>query len=348
MESEGGATEPGLIQRLLQDAPGFSFFQVVQLLEKSRPDAPRVGREGPAAREALRFRPTLSLAFPDADVVSVEARQDAYGAPRYHVETAFLGLYGTVSPLANYFTDELLHDTEEDSLVRGVLDLFHHRLISLFYRCWEKYRYEVQFRQAARDEFSSRMLCLTGLGTVAPPEGAAVPAARLLRFAGLLGRLPCSAAALERAVSDFFDGVPTQVVQCVARWVTIPTEHRARLGKAATTVGVDAHAGEEVLDRAGKYRIRLGPVGLETFLGFLPGAIGFRQLDELARLLVRDRLQYEAEIVLKHDEVPEFQLVEDRVPMLLGQTTWLGKPGRDPGIVFQQPAERSSPPRAAA
>ena len=67
-----------------------------------------------------------------------------------------------------------------------------------------------------------------------------------------------------------------------------------------------------------------------------------------ARLLERWLRPDEAEIVLRHDEVPELHLVEDRVPMLLGQTTWLGKPGRDPGIVFQQPAEKVSPLRAAA
>lgn len=340
MESEGGAAQPGLIQRLLQDAPRFSFFQVVQLLERARADAPRVGREGPASREALRFHPTLSLAFPGADVVSVRAAEDEHGSPRYHVETTFLGLYGTVSPLPNYFTEELLHETEETSLVRGVLDLFHHRLVSLFYRCWEKYRYDVQFRSAAQDEFSRRMLCVMGLGVVAPGAGAAVPAERLLRFAGLLGRPACSAAALERALSDHFDGLATRVIQWAPRWVSIPPEHRTFLGKASSRLGVDAHAGEEVLDRAGKFRIRLGPVGLETFLGFLPGEHGFRQLDELAKLFAKDHLQYEAEVVLRHEEVPDLHLVEGDVPVRLGQTTWLGRPGADPDVVFQEPAAR--------
>ncbi len=348
MEPEGGAAEPGLIQRLLQDAPQFSFFQVVQLLEKARPDAARVGRAGPASREALRFRPTLSLAFPDADVVTVTEDRDPQGFPRFGVETAFLGLYGTVSPLPNYFTEELLHESEEDSLVRGVLDLFHHRIVSLFYRCWEKYRYEVQYRQAAGDEFSSRMLCLMGLGITSPGEGAAVPAARLLRFAGLLGRPVCSAAALERAVADHFDGLSTRVLQCVPRWVTIPHESRTRLGTASSRLGVDAHAGEEVLDRAGKFRIRLGPVGLAAFLGFLPGERDFRQLDELARLFARDRLQYEAEVVLWHEEVPDLLLVEGAVPVRLGQTTWLGRPERDPGVVFQEPASEPAFAHVAA
>ncbi|MBZ5638489.1 MAG: type VI secretion system baseplate subunit TssG [Acidobacteriia bacterium] len=348
MEPQGGAAEPGLIRRLLQEAPQFSFFQVVQLLEKARPGAAKVGREGPAPREAIRFHPTLSLGFPDADVAAVALEEGPDGAPRYRVETAFLGLYGTVSPLPNYFTEELLHETEEGSLVRGVLDLFHHRIVSLFYRCWEKYRYHVQYRVGARDEFSSRMLCLIGLGVAQPPDGALVPAARFLRFSGLLERPACAAASLERAVSDYFDGLETRVVQCVARWVRIPPEHRTRLGTASSRLGVDAHAGEEVMDRAGKFRTRLGPVGLPRFLEFLPGENGFGQLDELTRLFVRDRLQYELEVVLRHGEVPDLKLIEGSVPMRLGQTTWLGKPATDPGVVFQEPAARPAVAAAAA
>ncbi len=347
MEPEDGAAEPGLMQRLLQEAPRFSFFQAVQLLERARPDAPRVGGVGPASREALRFRPTLSLAFPGSDVASITVTEGPSGDPRYQVETTFLGLYGTVSPLPNYFTEEMLHEVEEDSLVRGVLDLFHHRLVSLFYRCWEKYRYEVQFLRGAGDRFSSRMLCLMGLGVSMPPQGASVPTMRLLRFAGLLGRTSCSGAALERAISDFFDGLETSVIQCVARWVRIPPGDRTRLGTAGSRLGVDAHAGEEVLDRAGKFRIRLGAVGLEAFLEFLPGAIAFRQLDELARLFVRDRLQYETEVVLRREEVPDLLLSEGGTPVRLGQTTWLGKPSRDPSVVFEEPSRRNDAVAAA-
>ncbi len=348
MESEGRAAEPGLIQRLLQEAPRFSFFQVVQLLEKARPDAPRVGRAGPASREALRFRPTLSLAFPNSDVVSVTEEMDADGRPRFTIETAFLGLYGTVSPLPNYFTEELLHESDEDSLVRGVLDLFHHRITSLLYRCWEKYRYEVQYRETAGDDFSSRMLCLMGLGIAPPPDGSAVPSARLLRFAGLLGRPVCPAAALECAVGDHFDGLSTRVLQCVPRWVTIPLESRTRLGAASSTLEVDAHAGEEVLDRAGKFRIRLGPVGLASFLGFLPGELDARKLDELTRLFVRDRLEYEAELVLRREEVPHLRLVQGAIPVRLGQTTWLGQPESESSVVFDEPAAVPAAAPAAA
>lgn len=337
MESQTRAAEPGLIPKLLREAHHFSFFQAVQLLERLNPEAPAIGREGPATQETLRFRPALSMAFQNADVNGIKVVSDQEGRERYVMETTFLGLYGTSSPLPNYYSEDLLQETDEDSLTRGVLDLFHHRLISLFYRCWEKYRYYVQFRRLATDEFSRRMLCLIGLGVARPPEGAAVPPVRLLRYAGLLTQKPTSAASLECAASDYFSGLPARITPNVRRWVTIAEDRRSRLGQANTVLGVDLHAGERAQDRSGKFRLSLGPMGLEAFVAFLPGERDFRAVDEIVRLFVTDRLRFEIEVILRKDEIPEFRLGEDFIGARLGHTSWLGRPAQDARIVFQEP-----------
>lgn len=345
MGFEVGPTEPGLIRELLDEAPGFSFFQLVQLLERSRAGAARVGRDGPVSREAIRFRPAASFAFPTSDVAAVELEEGADGIPRYRVEVSFLGLYGSVSPLPNYFTEEILQESGDDSLVREFMDLFHHRLISLFYRCWEKYRYHVLFRGEGEDEFSRRVLCLMGVGLVRPGRGDALAGARLLRYCGLLARQPCSALALERTIADWHDGLPSRVVPFAGRWVRIPADQRSRLGSANAVLGETAQAGEEVLDRAGRFRIVIGPVGLEQFVRFLPGEEGFRTLQEMASLFLRDRLEFETEAIVHRDEIPELRLSEDSVAARLGRTSWLGHPTEDGRVVFEEPRRTD---RAAA
>ena len=122
-----------------------------------------IGRSASVADEPLRFRPDLSLAHPSSDVSSVERITGPDGEDRLLVETTFLGLYGTMSPLPSSYAEDVLHDHSEESLVRGFLDIFHHRLIALFYRCWKKYRHHVQYRKGAQDEFSRRLLSLAGL-----------------------------------------------------------------------------------------------------------------------------------------------------------------------------------------
>ncbi|HKB08000.1 MAG TPA: type VI secretion system baseplate subunit TssG, partial [Candidatus Polarisedimenticolia bacterium] len=282
MEPEERTTDADLIRALAREARLYSFFQVVQLLERARPEAAPLGQEGPPSREAVRLRPSLSLAFPESDVAAVEVLEDGE-RPRVLVETNFLGLYGSTSPLPTYYAEELLQDTSEESLVRGVLDLFHHRLLSLLYRCWKKYRPYLQFRPDGRDEFSWRLLCLMGLGIQEAAERCALPTRWLLRYCGLLNQQPRSAAALQCAISDFFEGVPVEVTSYAERWVTIPEESRCRLGSLNSRLGVDLQVGERVEDRAGKFRVTLGPMDLDTYISFLPGRRNLDIVSGLAR-----------------------------------------------------------------
>ena len=290
MEAQDGAPAPDLIDRLLTEAHRFTFFQAVQLLQRLDPSAVGVGREGPPGRESLRFRPVLSLGFPKAELTAIERLAEGNGHQRYRMEVGLLGLYGTVSPLPTFFTEELLHEVGEDSLVRGVLDLFHHRLLSLLYRCWEKYRYLVQFRADGRDELSRRLYWLMGLGVAEPPAGAALQPVHLLRYLGLFSQRPRSAAALGCMLRDYFGGLPVEITPFVARAVAIPPSQRNRLGEANSCLGADLCLGERVEDRASSFRIGVGPMALESFQSLLPGSPGFRALEAMTRLFTTDRL----------------------------------------------------------
>ena len=76
-----------LMDRLRRRAWEFDFFQAVWLLERYGRGGTPVGERGPAAREPLRFRPDLSLAFPATDVCGLtEYRDPATGDPRYLIE----------------------------------------------------------------------------------------------------------------------------------------------------------------------------------------------------------------------------------------------------------------------
>ncbi len=337
MEAPGGTPGPDLIDRMLSQAHRFSFFQAVQLLQSSDPSGVGVGRGGPPHRESLRFRPALSLGFPKAELASIEPLADGDGRRRYRMEVGFFGLYGTVSPLPTFFTEDLLHEDGDGSLVRGFLDLFHHRLLSLLYRCWEKYRYHVQFRAGGRDELSRRLYCLMGIGVAEPPPGAAVQPVHLLRYLGLFGLRPRSATALACMLRDYFGGLPVEITQFVARTVPIPADQSNRLGEANARLGEDLCLGGRVVDRAASFRIGVGPMDLEPFLSLLPGSPGFRALETMTRLFTTDRLDFEVELILQREEIPDLQLCGDETAGRLGHTTWLGPPPEDGRVRMREP-----------
>lgn len=323
MAAEKRPAGHSLEERFFKEGFRFSFFQIVTLLEQYHRPAARVGHQGPAGAEVLRFRPDNSLAFPTSDVVDIERIPASDDRPaRYRVTTSFLGLYGTTSPLPAFYTEDTLRLDPEEDTVRAFVDLFHHRLISLFYRCWTKYRFDVQFRENGKDEFSGRMFALIGLGTPGLLERTDLPVTRLLRYAGLLTQRSRPGSALEVILSDYFEGVPIRILSFIGRWTTISKEQRLKLGKENCRLGLDATVGERVFGRNGQFRIVVGPVGYRTYLQFLPDGESYRSVEGLAALYLRDRLDFDLELQLRGEEVPPLRLTATD-PARLGWTTWL-------------------------
>ncbi|MGH9362701.1 MAG: type VI secretion system baseplate subunit TssG [Thermoanaerobaculia bacterium] len=326
MAGETGWAEHPLARRLASEARQFSFFQAVHLIQASFPQAAPVGGLGPPAEECIRFRGDLSLAFPESDIqeISIEARPGSPGAfPRCAITTSFLGVYGTSSPLPAFYTEDLLQDDSDDSLVREFLDLFHHRLISLLYRVWGKYRYPLQFRPGGADLLSRRLLALSGLSPELIPGERRVPPVRLLAYIGLLTQLPRSASALRGVLADHFPQVRVEVEQCAGQRLAIPPGERNRLGRRNSRLGDDLSLGESVFDRSATFRIVLGPSELEVFLDFLPPGAGAARLRELVDLVNADALDYQIELRICREAIPELCLSSPTA--LLGWSTWLGR-----------------------
>ncbi len=109
MAIEDRKSDPPLIQRLLKEPYTFSFFKAVYIVEKyssSISDIRYVGNTGPVELESIRFKPDASLAFPVSDIVSIEKTRNL--PPRFEITTSFLGLYGSDSPLPDFYTKILL------------------------------------------------------------------------------------------------------------------------------------------------------------------------------------------------------------------------------------------------
>ena len=90
------------------------------------------------------------------------------------MQVNFFGLTGPSGVLPRHYTDLLMRiqrDVKhpEKSALREWFDLFTHRLLSLFFRSWEKYRFFVsyergQYTQQPPDPFTHCLLSLSGLG----------------------------------------------------------------------------------------------------------------------------------------------------------------------------------------
>ncbi len=326
MADEDRKSHRSLAKIIAPKANLFSFFQLVRLLELCSKGAARVGCSGPASAEVLRFRPDTSLAFPASDVASLELiRSTETGTERYRITTTFLGLYGASSPLPSFYSEEVLWTDDDQNRIRDFLDLFHHRLLSLFYRCWSKYRHYIQFEHGENDPLTPSLFSLIGLGSGRLNEETGFPEPlRLLHFAGLITQHPHSASALEGILNEYFDGLPVEIEQCTGRWVPIASEQLASLGEKSCRLGMDCSIGQRVFARTGSFRIRIGPISYQQLLGFLPDQQNHRTLRSLIDFFNTDHLEFDTAFSVL--QPPLLQLLSkgpETSAARLGWTSWL-------------------------
>ncbi len=359
-------TEPDLKASIESEAYRFDFFQLVYLLEhwvrcaaepddrpqpgasKPEPTSPQlpIGRRGPLPAEGLRLRPDPRLTFSPADVRRVEEPWErtsdgerVFPQGVYRLIVNFMGLYGVAAPSPVYLS-ELINAPEVDTEpLSEFLDLFNHRLLSLYYRAWQKYRYPYRYSPGAKDEFSSYVLAFTGLREPEVRRMVRLPVARLIKYLGLLGPRTRPLMNLRLLIADYFRLPEVRIKPWILRWVEIPPAERNRIGERNCELGENFSVGEEAPDRSGRFRVRIGPFPYATYLRFLPDSESFRQLCALVHLWVADRFDYDVELVIDREEIPEAELAADGVQ--LGWTGWVtSQPGlaEDPSIIFPKRA----------
>jgi len=130
-----------------------------------------------------------------------------------------------------------------------------------------------------------------------------------------------------------------EIIQCLPRMAPIPEDQRLFLGSSGAVLGVNTYLGQEMDDRMGAFRIRIGPVDADTFHEFLPDTQKFDTMSQLIRLYLDKPLVWENEIVLFGQEVKTVCLGEQRWSRL-GWDTWVfsGKSyGQDVTATFKGP-----------
>lgn len=209
-------------------------------------------------------------------------------------------------------------------------DLFNHRLISLFFRAWEKHRLPVLYQKAAvkgerPDRFTAYLFDLIGMGTKGLRGRLSVRDEGLLRYAGLLAQSPKSASALRGILRDYFD-MPVEIEEFHGDWHQLEQDELCNLDDPdlRNALGGGAIAGDAVWDPQSRFRVRLGPIGFRAFADFLPEGKAVTELVDLVRFFAGDILRFDWQVILRADEVPWCELGDEGASgPRLGWCAWL-------------------------
>src|SRR4030095_12277198 len=205
MATEGRRPSNPLVDVLFQEPYRFEFFQAVRMLERIHPERRPVGRFGEPADEAVRFSTSASLTFAPSQIHQItDGEPEALPS---QMTVACRGLAGGAGVLPHHYTELLIERTRyKDTALGEFLDLFNHRMISLFYRAWEKYRFPVAYERGQGDRFTEFLFDIVGMGTRGLRNRQSFPDEILLFYGGLFAQRPHSVSAIEAVLGDYFGG----------------------------------------------------------------------------------------------------------------------------------------------
>ena len=321
------------LRRMLEEEPfRVHFFQAVRMLQKMESERKPVGYFVTPQGETIRFSARTSLAFPPSELHDLTRMENG----QMSMTVEFMGLCAAISVMPATYTEFLLaRAREKDHVMEDFLNIFNHRMISFFYRGWEKYRFFVEYERSKDDRLSARLMDLIGLGTEGLRHRGGVPDDAYLNYVALLARHVRSAASLEQILEDYFD-VKVHIQQFAGAWRKLKSENQTcftGFGGDSERLGVGVVAGDEVWDHHGRIRISLGPMPFEQYLRFLPGKDAYHELVAWLKFYSNGSYETEVQLVLAREDAPSCELGSngEKRPQL-GLVSWLKtKPlDRDP------------------
>jgi type VI secretion system protein ImpH len=332
----------------------FDFIQAVRLLQARASNRGSVGHDTAPGHEVVRFAVHRDLGFPASQIHQLLPGSTDLEKPPL-MTVAFIGLIGPSGVLPTHYTELVIEDSgteDEPGALADFLDMFHHRLISLFYRAWERNHPQLSPDPAVRASFHGFLLALVGECS-GPTHGPhADELLELLRHAGLWSQRRRTSEGLRILLTDRVNDlcavadqpseqVDIEIVPFIPRWSQIEPDRKLKLQRTTADglLGHGAILGSRARDWQSQFRVRIGPLTRRQFDLLQPPApargrrsesSAFQEIAELTARYVGPEFDFDLILVLRADQIPPCRLDRDRKRSRLGRA-WLitRKPSHD-------------------
>ncbi len=321
--------------RLVEKPDEHHVLQALRIIDAENAEKPRLGSSRRPHQDSVRLGQEPHLAFPPSTITDFKPGTDKVPG---RLTNRFFGFFGPHGPLPLHLTDyarDRIRNHRDDTFV-GFANMLTHRLMSLFYRAWRSGQPAPSFDRG-NDVVEGRVAAIAGYRGEAFQKRDAMPDLTRRHFAAHLSQGSKNPEGLISILSGFF-GVDVRMEQFIGSWLELEPDDCWELG-SKTGLGQTTSIGTRVWSRAAKFRLCIGPLDRETYERFLPGSEGSARLEAIVRNYVGDTLDWEAQLILRGEDVPRSMLGGET---RLGQTSWVilrneGETRPDAGDFFLTP-----------
>jgi len=299
-----------LIKRLKEEGYNFNFFQALSLLEEKYSKFENISK--PIENGKIRLNPSPSLSFPASDIAQVLETKNGI-----KFVLTFMGLLGVSSPLPLYFTEYVLRHEENANSLYDFICIFNHRLYTLFYRAWQKYRFINIAFNLHENPLSYAIASLCGLNKNQIKDPFYF---KILAYTGAFCNVVRSKESLRAILVDYFGGLPIKIYEWQSLWTEI--KDLPKIGENFI-LGQTSVIGTKKLDIAGNFRVSVGPLPREIFEKFLRNSQNIQEMKKIIDMFLTDPLKYDIEVKMESVELIPVILGQNQAR--LGETTSLGK-----------------------
>lgn len=303
----------------------YDFFELLRRLERR---GGLFGHAGRPDREPGRLGQHVRLSFATQDVVGFTDAED--GAPA-RVTVANLGLLGPEGPMPLHLTRWVLDRLSQrwfagtdarqtsDTTFIDFVNVLQHRMIALFYRAWADAMPAVQVERSVGGRVREMLEALAGIGLpgMRTPDLDVVK----LRQAASIANQVDGPERLTLFLTDAFK-VPVRLKEFVAAWLAVPAQLQTRLGGEHAALGRSATIGPRSFTRQSRIEVRIGPLGYDEFMAFLPGGQRLKLLKQAIRDMIGEVLDVDVRVVLAKAAVPPPKIGTVQI----GRNAWLARP----------------------
>lgn len=316
------AVKKTLPEQVIESPEKFDLDQLIYIIESIRTNITPLGEGTNANKEALRIRSNLTMHQQGTEISHLNVKKTKQGLPEVYINT--LCLAGINGPLATPYT-EILLDSIKDKDFSGIhfLDIFHHRLSSMWHRLRKKAYPHLYRSPPLKTPIGMVQQDLSGF----KQQGEATHT----MFYDHFWRRPRSLLGLLQMIEVMFS-IKASISPLEGEWKTIDDSQGSKIGTSGQfqILGKNAILGLRCWDQAAGFSITINQLSWTNLQEFLPftdpkfGGKNFAKLKQLLTSYMGTQPKVFLKLSLKPDENNGTNL---KGKSALGWNSWLsGEP----------------------